>query len=86
MNSSPTTTYYHTHRLIIFHLFWIKFTCFVYGEIRTRNISLANTLLYHYTTTSIVYIMFSFLMYYNKPRVIWLFKALNELIWKCDQL
>jgi hypothetical protein len=33
-----------------------------------------------------VYIMFSFLMYYNKPRVIWLFEALNEFIWKCDQL
>jgi hypothetical protein len=26
------------------------------------------------------------LMYYNKSRVIWLFKALNEFIWKCDQL
>jgi hypothetical protein len=61
-------------------LFWIKFTCFVNGEIQTRNLSLAHTLLYHYTTT------FSFLMYYNKPRVIWLFKELNEFIWKCDQL
>jgi hypothetical protein len=33
-----------------------------------------------------VYITFSILMYYNKPRVIWLFKALNEFIWKCVQL
>jgi hypothetical protein len=65
-------------------LFWIKFTCFVNGEIRTRNLSLAHTLLYHYT--NYIYITFSILMYYNKPRVIWLFKALNEFIWKCDQL
>jgi hypothetical protein len=28
-------------------LFWIKFTCFVNGEIQTRNLSLAHTLLYH---------------------------------------
>jgi hypothetical protein len=67
-------------------LFWIKFTCFVNGDIRTRNLSLAHTILYHYTTTSIMSITFSFLMYYNKPGVIWLFKTLNEFIWKCDQL
>jgi hypothetical protein len=32
------------------------------------------------------YIMFSLLMYYNKPRVIWLFEALNTFNWKCCQL
>jgi hypothetical protein len=36
-------------------LFWIKLICFVNGEIRTRNLSLAHTLLDHYTTTSIVF-------------------------------
>jgi hypothetical protein len=37
-------------------LFWIKFTCFM-NEIRIRNLSLAYTLLYNYTTTSIVSIL-----------------------------
>jgi hypothetical protein len=36
---------------------WIKFTCFVNGEIQTRNFSLVHTLLYHYTTTSIMSIL-----------------------------
>jgi hypothetical protein len=68
-------------------LFWIKFTCFVNGEIRTHNLSLSHTLLYHYTTTLIMSILcFSFHIYYNKPRVIWLFETLNKFIWKCDQL
>jgi hypothetical protein len=56
------------------------------SEIRTRNLPLVHP---SYTTryyTNYVYITFSFPMYYNKPRVIWLFKALNEFIWKCDQL
>jgi hypothetical protein len=39
----------------------------------------------HYYT-NYVYITFPFPMYYNKSRVIWLVKALNEFIWKCDQL
>jgi hypothetical protein len=38
-------------------LFWIKFTCFINGEIWTRNLSLAHTLLYNYTTTSIISIL-----------------------------
>jgi hypothetical protein len=39
----------------------------------------------HYYT-NYVYITFSFIRYYNKPIVIWFFKALNEFIWKCHQL
>jgi hypothetical protein len=67
-------------------LFWIKFTCFMNGEIRTRNLSRAYPHLPLHYYINCVYITFSSLMYYNKPRVIWLFEALNEFIWKCDQL
>jgi hypothetical protein len=37
------------------------------------------TLSLHYYI-NYVYTAFSFLMYYNKPRVIWLFETLNESI------
>jgi hypothetical protein len=40
-----------------YHFEWIKFTCYVNGEIRTRNIYLAHILLYHCTTTSIMSIL-----------------------------
>jgi hypothetical protein len=60
-NNSPTTTPlpypspYNFSLLLL--LFWIKFTYFVNIEIRTRNLSFAHTLLYHYTTTSIMSIL-----------------------------
>jgi hypothetical protein len=40
------------------YYFEIKVICFVNGEIRTRNLSLVHTLLYHYTTTSIMSILY----------------------------
>jgi hypothetical protein len=43
-----------------------KITCFVNGEIQTRKISLTHTLLYHYTTTSIV----SILRFYSSCTII----------------
>jgi hypothetical protein len=67
-------------------LFWIKFTCFVNGEIRTRNLSRVYPPLPLHNYINYLYITFSFLIYYNKPRVIWLFDALNDFISKCDQL
>jgi hypothetical protein len=67
-------------------LFWIKFTYFVNGDIRTHNFSRAYPPLPLHYYINYDYITFSFLMYYNKLRVIWLFEALNEFIWKCDQL
>jgi hypothetical protein len=67
-------------------LFWIKFICFVNGEIRTRNLSHAYPPIPLHYYTNYIYITFSFPIYYNNPRVIWLFKTLNEFIWKCDQL
>jgi hypothetical protein len=40
-----------------------------------------------YTTTLLHQLYLYYVpMYYNKSRVIWLFKALNEFIWKYDQL
>jgi hypothetical protein len=60
--------------------FWIKFICFVNDEIQTRNLSLAYPPIPLHYYTNYVYITFSFPMYYNKPRVIWLFNALNEFI------
>jgi hypothetical protein len=80
---------FSNHYPLLYHLsllFWSKFTCFVNGEIRTRKLSRAYpSLPLHYYING-VYITFSFLMYYNKSRVIWLFEVLNEFIWKCDQL
>jgi hypothetical protein len=38
-------------------LFWIKFICLVNGGIQTRNLPLAHTLQYHYTTTTIMSIL-----------------------------
>jgi hypothetical protein len=49
-------------------LFYIKFTCFMNGEIRTRNLSRAYPSLSLHYYINYVYITFSFLMYYNKPR------------------
>jgi hypothetical protein len=47
-NNSATTT---TSLLIAlsFSPFFIKFSCFMNGEIQTRNLSLTHNLLYHYT-------------------------------------
>jgi hypothetical protein len=59
---------------------------FVNGKIQTHNLSLPYPPLPLQYYINCVYIMFSFLMYYNKSRVIWLFEALNIFIWKCDQL
>jgi hypothetical protein len=75
--SNPYTSLYQFSLL-----FWIKFTCFVNGEIRTCNLSHAYPPIPLHYYTNYIYITFSFLVYYNKPRVIWLFKTLNEFIWK----
>jgi hypothetical protein len=83
-NNSPTTTQLsYTSSYHFSLLFWIKFTCF---EIRTHNLSRSYLPLPLHYYFNYVYITFSFLMYYNKPRVIWLIKAINEFIWKCNQL
>jgi hypothetical protein len=57
-NNSPTLPYYLTRCPIIFHYYFeSNLYDFVNGEIRTRNLSLAHTLLYHYTTTPIMFIL-----------------------------
>jgi hypothetical protein len=43
--------------LLFFTIFWIKFTCFMNGEIWTCSLSLVHNLLYHHTTTPIVSIL-----------------------------
>jgi hypothetical protein len=83
-NNSPTTTYYHTHRTIIFHYYFEYMFC-EWWDSNSKPLSRTYTLPLHYYI-NYVYITFSFLMHYNKPRVIWLFKTINEFIWKCDQL
>jgi hypothetical protein len=60
-NSKTTLThpFNHTHRPIIFHHYFLNqiYMFCKWCEIQTRNLSLAHTLLYHYTTTSIVSIL-----------------------------
>jgi hypothetical protein len=51
-NNSPTTTHYHTHHTIIFHYYFESNL-----HVLCRNLSLAHTHLYHYTTTSIMSIL-----------------------------
>jgi hypothetical protein len=80
-NNSPTTTHYHTHRTIIFHYYFE-----LNLHVLCHNLSRAYPPLPLHYYINYVYITFSFLMYYNKLRVILLFEALNEFILKCDQL
>jgi hypothetical protein len=71
MNNSPTTLLITYSSLYHFSLlFWIKFTCFVNGEIWTRKpFSRAYPPLPLHYYINYVYITFSFIMYYNKLRV-----------------
>jgi hypothetical protein len=82
-NNSPTTTYYHTHRPIILNQIYMFCE---WWDSNSQPLSPAYPHIPLHYYINYIYIMFSFLMYYNKPRLILLFKALNELIWKCDQL
>jgi hypothetical protein len=53
--------------VLLFSPFLAEFTCFCdrFGEIQTHNLFFARNLVYHYITC--VYVVFSFLVYYNKP-------------------
>jgi hypothetical protein len=68
-------------------LFWIKFKYFCkWWDSNSQPLSRAYPPLPLHYYINYVYISFSFHMYYNKSRTIWLFEILNEFIWKCDQL
>jgi hypothetical protein len=68
-------------------IFWIKFICFCeWWDSNSQPLpSTYPPLPLHYYI-NYVYITYSFLMYYNKQRVIWLFETINEFIWNCDLL
>jgi hypothetical protein len=81
--NSPT---YHITLPIALSFFNIIYMFCEWWDSNSQSLSRAYRLIPLHYYTNYVYITFSFPMYYNKPRVIWLFKALNEIIWKCDQL
>jgi hypothetical protein len=87
VNNSWTTTHYYTHHPIIFTIILNQIYMFCeWWDSNSHPLSHVYPPLPLHYYINYVYITFSFLMYYNKPRVIWLFEALNEFIWKCDQL
>jgi hypothetical protein len=77
----PYSSHYHFH-----HYFKLNLIFYEWWDLNSQPLSRAYTPLPQHYYINYVYITFSFLIYYNKPRVIWLFNPLNKFIWKCGQL
>jgi hypothetical protein len=92
VNNSPTITHYHTHHSIIFQYYFesnLHVLLWMNGEIGTRNLSVAHTLLYQYTTTSIMSILrfhFSCTIKTESNLIIWDTKWIHLKMWPTIKL